>query len=201
MFTLYSPCCTLASKTTRSVVISRFLGGLLAFIICIVTATNGHASSQEVHPSREYQIRASLIFNFLQFVTWPPAETQMPTLHICVAGRDLFGSALSTLEQEIVQGRRIQVTRLVGNEEPHLEGCQVLVVNTQSVDVTPLLEAARQQSILTIGDSDDFLDKGGMISIVVENDKVVFDINRASATVARLDISSKLLRVARVVKG
>jgi len=67
--------------------------------------------------------------------------------------------------------------------------------------VTPLLEAARQQSILTIGDSDDFLDKGGMISIVVENDKVVFDINRASATVARLDISSKLLRVARVVKG
>jgi len=160
----------------------------------------GCGYAQESRPTREYQIRASLIFNFIQFTTWPADVSEPNTLNICLLGPDYYGAALSALEREIVQGKEIVVKRLGGDLPGSDLDCRVMIIQYGAADTEKALEEARQHSLLTIGDTPDFLDKGGIISILLLKEKIVFDINRAAAHASNVELSSKLLRVARTVK-
>jgi hypothetical protein len=54
--------------------------------------------------------------------------------------------------------------------------------------------------VLTVGESDDFLDKGGVIRLLIEDKKVRFEVNMDAAQQAHLTISSQLLKLARTIK-
>ncbi len=61
--------------------------------------------------------------------------------------------------------------------------------------------SALGSGILTVSeDSDRFLRDGGVISFVIENRHVRFDINQSAAESEGLKLSSRLLRVARSVE-
>jgi YfiR/HmsC-like len=53
---------------------------------------------------------------------------------------------------------------------------------------------------VTIGESDSFTERGGMIGLIVDQGRVRFDINLAAITAAHLQVSSKLLALGRTVK-
>jgi hypothetical protein len=55
--------------------------------------------------------------------------------------------------------------------------------------------------VLTVGESPDFLTKGGMINFVLESGKVRFDVNVPAASARGLSLGSRLLRVARQTIG
>lgn len=158
--------------------------------------------AQHMVPAREYQIKASLIFNFIHFIDWPPqqvANTSAPqNLRVCIVGPDRFGAATEKLKNEIVNGLVVEVHSFQSPDVEDLKLCRVLFISkSQDVNSALVLSDLADQSILTIGESPDFLDQGGIINLLVENNRVVFDINRLNASRARLGISSKLLRVAR----
>lgn len=174
----------------------------LVFVIGALSCA-GPCLAENSRPSLEYQVKASLIFNFLQFIEWPPEvwEQSPTTMHICLIGGDRFGIALTTLEQEIVRGKHIEISHFEASEDSRLKDCQVVFISDGSpTDIDRILSLVRNQSILTVGESSDFLEKGGIISFLIDSDRVVFDINRRAALQARLNVSSKLLRVARMVK-
>ena len=54
--------------------------------------------------------------------------------------------------------------------------------------------------VLTVGESDDFLDMGGVIRLLIEDKKVRFEVNMDAAQRAHLTISSQLLKLARAIK-
>jgi hypothetical protein len=56
-------------------------------------------------------------------------------------------------------------------------------------------------SVLTVSDTDGFLDAGGMIQFLIENGHVRFAINVDATSRAKLKLSSKLLSLARVAGG
>lgn len=150
-------------------------------------------------PLREYQIKASLTFNFLQFVRWPPSE-QEPMRNLCLVGKDQYGMALDALHNQIVEGHRIAVHRFKETDVAQLSKCHVLLLYTSnSTYEDKILSTVASQAILTVGESEDFLARGGMVRLFVADNRVVFDINRAAALAARLQVSSKLLRLARQV--
>ena len=62
------------------------------------------------------------------------------------------------------------------------------------------MSAVNGLSILTVGDSDDFCNEGGMIQFIIENNQVHFAINNEAARAAGLKISSKLLILAQPLK-
>jgi hypothetical protein len=55
-------------------------------------------------------------------------------------------------------------------------------------------------SALTVGESAGFTGLGGMINFTVEDNNVHFEVNVDAAERARLQISSKLLILARIIK-
>ena len=55
--------------------------------------------------------------------------------------------------------------------------------------------------MLTVGESPDFLDQGGMINFLIKDGSVRFEINLEPVRIARLKLDVNLLRVAVSVRG
>jgi hypothetical protein len=151
--------------------------------------------------SREYEIKAVFLFNFAEFVDWPPqafADATSP-LVIGILGDDPFGHYIDdAVRDEKVNGRTLVIRRFTSIDD--LSACHILFVSrSEAGSVDEVLRRLKGQSTLTVSDVDGFSQVGGMISLVMEKSRVRLRINLQAAKQANLRISSKLLRPAEIV--
>ncbi len=176
---------------------------LLALVIPLVLllAPTEPARAQPDNPG-EYQIKAAFLYNFAKFTEWGTSSklTREGTFLLCITGRDPFGPALTAIEGKLIAGQRLQVKLNVAMED--VGACQMLFVSdSEERRVAAILKAARQYPILTVSDIEGFADTGGMVGLMLADNRIQFDINMAAANAANLKISSQLLRLARTVIG
>jgi len=147
----------------------------------------------------EYQLKAVFLFNFAQFVDWQPAAAQTPLL-IGILGDDPFGSFLdATVRGERVGMRPIEIRRY--RQLADLDTCNILFISRSENDqVEEILAAVQHRPILTVSDGDDFAKRGGMIQFVNDKNRIRLRVNLEAAQAANVTISSKLLRVAEIVR-
>ena len=147
------------------------------------------------------QVEAVFLFNFSQFVDWPPQvfrDASAP-LVIGVLGSDPFGATLDEVVRgESVNGRALAVRRFRRVED--VTDCQILYISGSEHDrLREILQQLRGRSILTVSDMDEFANEGGMIRFLLIENKIRLRINVDAARTAGLTISSKLLRPAQIV--
>jgi hypothetical protein len=144
----------------------------------------------------EAEVKAAFVFNAAKFAEWP-AE-MLPAgapLRLCVLGTpDAFGAALLGLEGKTVQGRILEV----GSGAPPLQPCHLLVLMADAPEPRQVLAAA--QGTLTLGDSDGFIDAGGIIGIAVAERRIQFDVNLEAARRSGIRLKAQFLRLAKRVK-
>ncbi len=155
----------------------------------------------------EYDVKAAFLYNFTKFVEWPAdsfPDAKSP-LTLCILGEDPFGKTLRSLMEEGVGGHPVSLLRLDSLNNPALsnpEACHVLFVSRSEKDrLHRVLDAVHGAPVLTVGDTPGFIDQGGMINFLLEGSKVRFEINQEAAEGVGLKISSKLLALAKHVKG
>jgi hypothetical protein len=150
----------------------------------------------------EYQLKALFLFNFTQFVEWPPGSWAAPEapLLICVLGDDPFGSYLDdTIQGEVVRGHPLLAKRSRQMED--IDGCHVLFVSeSESARFGRILTHINGRSVLSVADSPGFVHAGGMVRFVMIDNKIRLRINPRAVRAADLTISSKLLRPAELVE-
>jgi len=149
----------------------------------------------------EYQVKAVFLFNFAQFVDWPPQvvpDSQAPLI-IGILGHDPFGGILDvTVRGERRGPRPFEVRRYQRVED--IKACDILFISQSENDgLEEILLSLKNQPILTVSDSPRFAERGGMIHLVTERNRIRLKINLRAAQAANLTISSKLLRVAEIV--
>jgi hypothetical protein len=149
----------------------------------------------------EFQIKAVFLYNFAQFIEWPPDafESTDSPLVIGVLGLDPFGDFLDeTVRGETVNGRRLVVERYRWISE--IDRCHVLFVSgSEGRRVEQILSALQGRPILTVCDWEGLAQRGAMIRFVMQRNRVRLRINLDAAKQAGLTISSKLLRSAEMV--
>ena len=144
----------------------------------------------------EYRLKAAFVYNFALFTEWPAAVGS--TLHLCVFGPDPFGIELDGLQGKAVGERSIAVQRKTGVDG--LKGCQIVFVSPSATAQLPrVLEALEGQAVLTVADSPGAARQGVALNMAVNQNKVSFEANLKAARAARLNLSSKLLRLATEV--
>lgn len=148
-------------------------------------------------PAPEYALKAAFIYNFATFTEWPARSAE--TLNLCILGSDPFGNALSSIEGKLVGNTRL-VTKHVAASDNALRGCQMVFISaSESGNLQTILDIARESGILTIADLPGAAQQGVMIGLTVEQKKITFEVNLDAARRAKLNISSKLLRLAKTV--
>lgn len=170
---------------------------LAAVVVCLWLPSP--AAAQQAGPL-EANVKAVFLYHFTKYVSWAPkkGDPAFAELRICVTASDAFYSLLkSTIEGEDVDGRALQLVALDGLDDA--KTCQILYVgDSQTPDAREWLAAVRGHQVLTVADG--ALNDETVIAFVRDDNRVRFDINRAAASRRGLNISSKLLRLARQVK-
>jgi hypothetical protein len=153
--------------------------------------------------SLEYQVKAAYLLNFTRYVEWPPQSFTAPEapVTICVLGRDPFGTVLdATVLGRTTHGRPLKIRRIRTDQEAaacHLVFMSKKTWRTQR-DLPRTLQA---QGILTVGESDEFAQEGGVIGFIIQNETVRFVVNADAGDRAGLRISSRMLSLAAAVYG
>lgn len=159
----------------------------------------------------ESDVKAAFLYNFAKFVEWPPDAFPAPSsptspsspMILCIYGEDRASAGLEASLGALTQGERMGnrplVVRRLG-DLASLRECHVLFIAAAEKGHLPdVLAALREARALTVGEGTDFLDKGGMIRLFLEQNRMRFDINLDAAEKSSLKISSKLLRLAQAV--
>ncbi len=156
------------------------------------------AASHESHELSR-RIKAGFLFTFVKYVDWAPDAfvATSNAVVIGVLGKDPFGPVLET----VVEGKKfndhpVRIERFQRVED--IGACHVLYVSeSEKAHLRETLKALRGRKILTVGEMEGFLQKGGQIQLVMEENRLRFDINLGATKEAGLSLSSHLLRVAR----
>jgi hypothetical protein len=147
----------------------------------------------------ETELKAAFVYNFAKFVTWPAdafPSTNAP-IQLGVFGDEEVSSTLrSLLSDKKAHGRSFEVKRISNPQDA--KNFQIVFVTGAEIRRAPqVLEATKKLPVLTVGETEPFLDLGGMISFVFEDAQLRFEINPEPAEKVKLEISSKLLRLAK----
>jgi len=147
----------------------------------------------------EYQLKAAYIYHFAQFVEWPNTafeQTNSPLI-IGVLGQSPFGSDLQhTVQGKVLRGHPL-IVRLYATTAEMTNACQILFIcDSEKKQITQIIAELDDTSTLTVGESDRFIESGGMIKFVPEGPRIRFEINRTRARKSGLQISFKLLNLA-----
>lgn len=151
-------------------------------------------------PAPEYQVKAAFLYKFTRFIDWPTAAFRSPTspFVIGIIGNDPFGGYI----REIVKGEKVGSHPIIIQQYHNSQeviNCHMLFVNPPATSrVKDIVTAIGGRSILTVSDMENFTAYGGMVNFYKENNKIRFEVNVASSRSAHLEISSKLLTVARI---
>jgi hypothetical protein len=172
---------------------------LIAMIAVSVVATGAETPSLD-----EYQVKAAFLYNFAKFVEWPAyaLPDASTSITLCILGEDPFGITLDqTINGKIINGRQLVIKRLKESYSGKLEDCHILFISlSEARRLRPLLEVLKNASVLTVSEIEWFAKEGGIIHLTLEEGKVRFEVNVAAAERARLKISSRLLRLAKVIR-
>jgi hypothetical protein len=169
---------------------------LLVFLVAFAGSSQALLQQGASTPS-EYEVKAAFLLNFIKFIEWPARPDENPTapFPICIVGDDPFGPSL----EHIVSGESQNDRRIVVERVDHVQpSCRVLFIG-ESVKEPAKMIASAGPGVLTVGENERFIRDGGMIGFVVVNRRIRFDINQRAAVRGALEISSRLLNVARSV--
>jgi hypothetical protein len=144
------------------------------------------------------QLKAAFLFNFAKFTEWPATvfTEEISPVVIGILGENPFGEDL----EKTLHGKFINKHPLVIKEfrsPQQATNCHVLFISPSEKGRLPeILEQLRGASVLTVGETNQFIQDGGMINFVMEGNKIRFQINNDEAVKAGLKISSRLLSLA-----
>ncbi len=173
----------------------RWKAGALALVLVFFSA-----ASVAGQTSREYDIKAAFLYNFITFTDWPAdafGDANSPYV-IGVLGKDPFGAVLDQIVNgEKIKSRPLVVRRFKSIADIH--HCHILFIcASEEYRLPEILRWLRGQPVLTVADLPGFAEAGGEIGFIAGT-RVTLLMNPAAIQSAHLVVSSKLLRLAQLV--
>lgn len=177
---------------------------LLCRFALALTAVSGLPRAAQTAPPvpvvPEYKLKAAFVYNFVLFTDWPApggkADDGGP-LNVCVNADSALRPALGEFQDKTVKGRRLQVRPWAVADS--LQQCHVLVLDSMDREHwSQIRKNLAGAAVLTVADDTEIGRRGAVITLYLENNRVAFDVDMNAARAARLTLSSKLLRLARI---
>jgi hypothetical protein len=164
----------------------------------------------------EYRLKAAFMYNFIKFVDWPSKAVDSNEITIGIVGKEPLLSLFESLKERKVKNKTVLIKQFPSFEEikktskkrnkpfdeqiASIQKCNLLFLcSSETPYVRDILSRLKDKNILTVGESENFLNEGGIINFVIEDKKVRFDINLDASDKAKLKISSQLLQLAKKV--
>jgi hypothetical protein len=182
-------------------------GRIWIFFVAVVFLLAGLGPSlagAEAENARIERVKAAFVLNIARFVTWPKKalEHQGDQLMLCLYRRNPWDEAIKTIEEKMVNGRLLRINLINSLAQSH--SCSILLIGLD--EIRHFDEESRQAAnrpLLTIADLTDTdhppTHQHALVTLVRNGAHIGFEINLAKARQAGLQMSSNLLKLAKIV--
>lgn len=144
----------------------------------------------------EYAMKAAFVYNFTLFTQWPTLPNN--TLTICTLESDTLHYELEKFKDHQPHGATLAIRKISQLET--IKDCQAVFISEHDKHRFSVISSLIQNApVLTITDVPELANKGMVITIKIENKRIVFEVNTLAAKKANLHLSSKLLSLAKSV--
>lgn len=158
-------------------------------------------SAETNQRAEEYVLKAAILKHIALFVEWPDdafAGVDSPFV-LTVFGVDPFERNLDeALSGNTVNGRPVAVRRTSSTDEAR-RSHMIFICRSERDRIDELVAAFDGRALLTVSDIDGFCEHGGALNLVLHDRKISIEINPGAVTHNDLKMSSKLLRLGRIV--
>lgn len=143
------------------------------------------------------EVVSAVVMKLAGFVEWPVSSGT--GYGVCVYDDGPLAALLESYQgrparEAVVLVRRVTLAAAV-------TGCHVAFVGSEgSRRLEAVAGAYRGRPVLIVAEGEDAIDRGAMVGLSVSGGRIVFDVDRTAASRERVEVSSKLLRLARRVK-
>jgi hypothetical protein len=146
----------------------------------------------------ERAVRVAYLFSLIKFVDWP---TPRNDLLIGYVGSQATGETLlKSLDGRRADARTLHV--VLSPSDELLEKCEIIYFGDASPeDIRKTLAKVDGRPVLTLGETDSFPRRGGMIGLVKDEDHIQIVVNLQSAQRSGVRISSRVLNLATIVSS
>jgi len=154
-------------------------------------------------PAQEFKVKAAFLYNFARFVEWPSfafKDANSPFV-IAVVGTDPFDGALEqAVSGKTIGNRKVEIRHFDSVDK--IGACQILFVPASDDESEKQInDKVKNDPVLTVGESEKFVsDGGGSVRFFTDDGKMRFEISTDATDAAKLKVSSKLLKLARIFK-
>lgn len=173
----------LATRTARGIV----LAGL------ILAAPSAAARAQTVDLDT---LKGAFLFNFIKFTEWPADRPTAGGPIVACLDAPQVAAALDEIVRSRPTGRPIAVRRLTASDAA--AGCDVLYVGGRDPRRS-LLAQTKGMPVLTVGETPQFADAGGLAYFYLEDGHLRFAINLPAVRATGLRLSPQLLSLAKLI--
>lgn len=154
-------------------------------------------AAAEAEAEAEDKLLLAYIYNLGKFIAWPSTVlAEDASINICFYGQTSFST--DSLNEKSIKNHPISTDQVARGGD--LNHCHIVyIADSEHIYFRPILQKLQGKSILTISQSDNFIDAGGMVALVYSDQKLRFDIQKSVIDAANLKASSQILRLARKV--
>jgi hypothetical protein len=169
----------------------------LAFATALFVAIGCVAAPAHAQVSKEGQVKAALLFNCGQYFDFPSSAFASASAPLVIGffGDCEFRPALEAgIAGKTAKGRPIEVQTVASATDA--AKVHILYVSSGN-NPAAIAKQLNGSPVLTVAETESFLDDGGVVKFLLENNKVRFSISTANAGKAGLKIDEKLLKLAK----
>jgi len=145
-------------------------------------------------------VLAVLTLNIARFTRWPEPVfiNSEADINLCIFGDNIVQQSFKNIDKKVINNRSIHIINLTRLR--NLTQCQLLYLSElEQSKLISLLMELQDQPILTIGENMKFLQAGGMVGLHQSGGKMQLNINLPIVKQSNLAISSRLLKLAKIV--
>lgn len=147
---------------------------------------------------REWTIKAAYLFRLSLFVDWPEdklTSSGTENVRFCITGeKQNVDTIESVLSNKSINQHDIEIINVTLQSE--LQSCHLLYISRDTQDKRLFLEAVANDSVLTMGDTDEFYRHGGMVLLFEKENRIHFAINIGQLDLSRIKVRAQLLNLA-----
>ncbi|ABI70624.1 YfiR family protein [Shewanella frigidimarina] len=173
--------------------IKRILFGSLITLLLSI-------SQGAIAVEKEYALKAGFLFNFARYGEWNNQANTASSFTLYSPDNSFISVSRSILKGRKVNNLPIENVE-VSLTETNLAQCNILFITTDTLESWQQLNNKYLADVMIVGETDNFIEQGGHIRFFLSGGKIRFEVSPDKLKLSGITMSSKVLRLGRVVNN
>ena len=174
-------------------IIKRILCGSLITLLLTI-------SQSAIAIEKEYALKAGFLFNFARYGEWNNQVNTASSFTLCSPDTSFIN-----VSRSILNGRKVNKLPIenvdVSITETDLDQCNILFITADTFEFWEQLNNKHLANVMIVGETDNFIEQGGHIRFFLSGGKIRFEVSPDKLKLSGITMSSKVLRLGRVVNN